>query len=88
MALLAFDNVSFSYPGSSAPALRGVSLQLQAGEYLAVLGANGSGKSTLALHMNGLLRPSEGSVSLQLTKRSFACKLSSTWKKQKAIRRK
>lgn len=66
MALLAFDNVSFSYPGSSAPALRGVSLQLQAGEYLAVLGANGSGKSTLALHMNGLLRPSEGSVSLQL----------------------
>ena len=66
MALLAFDNVSFSYPGSSAPALRGVSLRLQAGEYLAVLGANGSGKSTLALHMNGLLRPSEGSVSLQL----------------------
>lgn len=66
MPILSFDNVSYTYPGAQQPALRGLSLQLEEGEYLAVVGANGSGKSTLALHMNGLLQPSEGSVTLQL----------------------
>lgn len=66
MPVLSFNDVSFIYPGAQAPALRGVNLQLEAGEYLAVVGANGSGKSTLALHANGLLQPCEGSVMLQL----------------------
>ncbi len=43
-------------------ALRGVSVNVYPGEFLAVVGANGSGKSTLARHLNGLLLPSSGEV--------------------------
>jgi len=45
-----------------APALQDVSLQIQQGEYLVILGHNGSGKSTLARHCNALLTPSSGHV--------------------------
>ena len=43
-------------------ALDGIEMQIQPGEFVAVIGANGSGKSTLARHFNALLLPSEGSV--------------------------
>ncbi|MBI5034097.1 MAG: energy-coupling factor transporter ATPase [Chloroflexi bacterium] len=43
-------------------ALRGVSFDVQRGEYLAIIGHNGSGKSTLAKHLNGLLLPTQGDV--------------------------
>jgi energy-coupling factor transport system ATP-binding protein len=43
-------------------ALKGVSLTIEDGEFLVVLGHNGSGKSTLAKHFNGLLLPAEGEV--------------------------
>ncbi|KJA24573.1 hypothetical protein HYPSUDRAFT_136209 [Hypholoma sublateritium FD-334 SS-4] len=41
-------NISYTYPGSSEPALRNISFSLKAGETLAIVGYNGSGKSTLA----------------------------------------
>ncbi len=44
--LLAFEDVSFSYPGSAEPALSGISLTLNRGETLGVIGGTGSGKST------------------------------------------
>ena len=44
------------------PALRGVNLVVDAGEYVVILGHNGSGKSTLAKHLNALLLPSQGEV--------------------------
>jgi energy-coupling factor transport system ATP-binding protein len=63
--IIRLNDVSFAYaPENAAPvqALKGVSLEIKAGEYVVVLGHNGSGKSTLAKHLNGLLVPSEGEV--------------------------
>jgi len=54
-------NVYFSY-GGGEPALVDVSLQIQAGECLAILGANGSGKSTLLKLLDGLYFPSQGTI--------------------------
>ena len=55
------ENVRFSYPGG-VEALRGVSLDIAAGERIALVGPNGAGKSTLVRHLNGLLKPSAGQV--------------------------
>jgi ATP-binding cassette subfamily B protein len=44
---LAFEQVSFTYPGGSAPVLRDVSLTIEPGETVAIVGLTGSGKSTL-----------------------------------------
>ncbi|HNU02899.1 MAG TPA: energy-coupling factor transporter ATPase [Anaerolineae bacterium] len=57
------DQVSFAYPGG-APALAGISLAVEPGEFVALVGPNGGGKSTLARHINGLLRPQRGAVAL------------------------
>src|SRR5581483_8941383 len=50
-----------SYP-NSVEALRGVSLDVPSGSQLALLGQNGAGKTTLVKHLNGLLKPTRGSV--------------------------
>lgn len=47
---------------SISRAVDGVSLEIQKGDFVAILGHNGSGKSTLAKHINALLEPSEGTV--------------------------
>lgn len=63
--LIRVENLSYSHPvhsGEAVPALRGINLQVEEGEYLAIIGANGSGKTTLARHFNALLRPGTGNV--------------------------
>ena len=53
--------VSFSYDGV-VPALDGVDLNIEDGEFFCILGGNGSGKSTFAKHLNALLQPDAGTV--------------------------
>jgi len=54
------QNVSFDYDG--VPALRNLTLQIEAGQQVALLGANGSGKSTLLRLLDALYFPSSGSL--------------------------
>jgi energy-coupling factor transport system ATP-binding protein len=59
--LLSLRQVCFSYPGGT-PALREVSLTIQAGEFVAFVGQNGAGKTTCAKLLNGILKPDQGEV--------------------------
>ncbi|MEV7010615.1 ABC transporter ATP-binding protein [Streptosporangium sp. NPDC051022] len=56
------EDVVFTYPGSDAPALRGVSVHIDRGEVIALVGENGSGKTTLAKILSGLYDPDGGRV--------------------------
>ena len=60
--VIVFDNVHYTYPADEKESLCGVSLSIEKGSFVAVLGHNGSGKSTFAKHMNGILVPDEGRV--------------------------
>jgi cobalt/nickel transport system ATP-binding protein len=64
-ALLEFDDLHYTFPGSAIPALRGASLSIAIGQRIALIGRNGAGKSTLLLHANGILRPAAGQVRLE-----------------------
>ncbi|MFE9461823.1 ABC transporter ATP-binding protein [Streptomyces californicus] len=55
-------NLTFTYPGAEEPVLREVSLAIEAGGSLALVGATGAGKSTLAALIAGIGRPQAGSV--------------------------
>lgn len=59
-----FEQVSFSYPGASTPALSEVTLHIRPGESLALVGENGAGKSTLIKLLCGLYQPAGGRVLL------------------------
>ena len=60
--IIRLKDVVYQYEGNERPAVDGVCLDVQAGEFLAVLGRNGSGKSTLARLLNALLLPTSGTV--------------------------
>ena len=59
-----FENVSFCYPESTEPVLKNISLHLQHGEKLAIVGENGSGKTTLIKLLTRLYTPSSGRIFL------------------------
>jgi cobalt/nickel transport system ATP-binding protein len=60
---LGVRDLAYHYPGGE-PVLHDVTFDVAPGERVALLGANGAGKSTLLLHLNGLLRPDRGTVTI------------------------
>lgn len=60
--LVAFEDVTFIYGKSSAPAVSGCTFRISEGEFVALVGHNSSGKSTIAKLSNGLLQPDSGTV--------------------------
>ena len=61
MNAISVENLSFHY-SESREILKNVSIDIEEGDFVAILGHNGSGKSTLAKHFNAILLPSEGRV--------------------------
>lgn len=62
--MIKINDVKYSYENSETEALRGVSISIADGEFVAIVGHNGSGKSTLAKMLNALQLPSSGSVTV------------------------
>jgi cobalt/nickel transport system ATP-binding protein len=62
--------------------LDGINLTIQKGVRLAIVGANGAGKTTLLLHLNGLLRPSDGEILLDGYKVGYSAKDLAEWRKR------
>ena len=60
-SLVQIEDLVFKY-GDAQPAVDGVSLDIMAGEFVALVGQNGCGKTTLAKHLNGLHVPTKGEV--------------------------
>ncbi|MBU0609843.1 MAG: metal ABC transporter ATP-binding protein [Armatimonadetes bacterium] len=63
-AIITAQHLGYSYPQPPTLALTGVDVQVEAGQFVAVVGPNGSGKTTFVKLLLGLLRPTEGEVSL------------------------
>ena len=55
MNSIEIKNLTYSYPGASAPTLKDINLEIEKGDFLAIVGNNGCGKSTLCKVMNGLI---------------------------------
>jgi len=59
--ILETQNLNYQYPDGT-PALKGISVKIEKGKKVALLGLNGAGKTTLFLHFNGILKASQGKV--------------------------
>ena len=59
-----FENVTYSYPGEETPALENISLEIKAGQQVALVGKTGAGKSTLASLLLGFIQPASGAITV------------------------
>lgn len=67
MPVIEINNLSYVYNSGTSngkKALDNITLSVEKGEFLGIVGGNGSGKSTLIQHFNGLLYPQSGSISV------------------------
>ncbi|HYF75937.1 MAG TPA: ABC transporter ATP-binding protein [Symbiobacteriaceae bacterium] len=62
--VIRFEGVTFTYPGGREPVLKDLTLEIQAGEKVALVGANGAGKSTLTKLLLGLYQPDSGRITI------------------------
>lgn len=62
-----FDNVSYKYPGQDNYVLKNISIDINAGEKLAIVGENGAGKTTLVMLLMRMFNPTEGRILLNGT---------------------
>ena len=72
--MLTAEDIHYSY-SSGIEALKGVSINVNDSEFVAIMGQNGAGKTTLVKHFNGLLKPTAGRVivnNIETTKTSVA----------------
>ena len=61
--MIKVKDIYFTYP-NGVEALKGVSLTIPNGEFIAIMGQNGAGKTTLVKHFNGLLKPTRGEITV------------------------
>ena len=61
-SIIKIENLTFAYSETEEPVIKNLSLEIERGSFVAVLGHNGSGTSTLAKHLNAILTPTEGKV--------------------------
>lgn len=64
MVEITVENLFFKYPDAEKYALKNINFTIKEGESIAILGENGAGKTTLAKNLNGLLKPTKGSVKI------------------------
>lgn len=64
MDIIKTDKLTFSYEGSEKNVIENLNLNIEKGSFTAIIGHNGSGKSTFAKHINAILLPSGGSISV------------------------
>jgi energy-coupling factor transport system ATP-binding protein len=59
---ITFKDVSFQYPGTDQKALDGISISVEKGEFVGIVGQNGAGKTTFVKQIIGLLKPTSGQI--------------------------
>jgi ATP-binding cassette subfamily C protein CydCD len=64
VSLIDFKNLSYIYPGETVPALRDITLEIHAGEHIALVGISGAGKSTLAALLLRFIHPNRGEITI------------------------
>ncbi|MBN8582216.1 MAG: thiol reductant ABC exporter subunit CydD [Anaerolineae bacterium] len=59
---IAFENISFTYPNETTPALQNINLKINQGQHIALVGKTGAGKTTLVQLLLGFIQPTQGAI--------------------------